>query len=175
MNPGCGGERSIFYCLSGSDEIKPNKLTPLWSLMAGKINTVRIYLMTIKSKLLREFPRELVYPFPSTAHKKVGPQSLCVHRWNKYEIEINLTKARNCYSSGTISCACTRKIKFKDNKRVINCGYQTASSKVYGRTPPADVILSHYFAPVSINGNGIYIEMEFLMSDVGEVINAFIH
>lgn len=50
-----------------------------------------------------------------------------------------------------------------------------ASSKVYGRTPPADVILSHYFAPVSINGNGIYIEMAFLMSDVGEVINALIH
>lgn len=131
--------------------------------------------MTIKSKLLREFPRELVYPFPSTARKKVGPQSARVRRRNKYETEINLTKARNCYSSGTISCGCTRKIKFKDNKRVINCGYQTASSKVYGPTPPADVIFSHYLAPVGINGNGIYIEMAFLMSDVGEMINAFIH
>lgn len=69
-----GSECSVLYCLSGADGIKPNKITPLWSLMAGKINTVWIYLMTIKSKLLREFPRELVYPFPSTAHKKLAPR-----------------------------------------------------------------------------------------------------
>lgn len=157
MNPDCGSERSILYCFSGANGIRPNKITPLWSLMAGKINTVWIYLMTIKSKLLQEFPCELVYPLPSTVPKKVGPQSPWLRLWNKYEIQINLTKAHNCYSSGTISCGCTRKIKFKDNKRVINCGYQTASSKVYGRTPPADVIFSHYLAPVSING------MEFIL------------
>lgn len=67
------------------------------------------------------------------------------------------------------------KIKSKDNKKVINCGYQIASSTVYGRIPLADVILSRYFAPVSINGNGIYIKMAYLMFDVGEVINDFIN
>lgn len=41
--------------------------------------------------------------------------------------------------------------------------------------PLADVILSRYFAPVSINGNGIYIKMEYFMFDVGEVINDFIN
>lgn len=67
VNPGCDCRCSILYCFSGADGIKPNKIILLWSLMAGKINTVWIYLMTIKSKLLRVFPRELVYPFPSTA------------------------------------------------------------------------------------------------------------
>lgn len=41
--------------------------------------------------------------------------------------------------------------------------------------PLADVIWSRYFAPVSINGHGIYIEMAFLMFDGREVINDFIH
>lgn len=40
---------------------------------------------------------------------------------------------------------------------------------------PSDVILSRYFAPVSVNGNGIYIKMADLMFDVGEVINDFIN
>lgn len=70
---------------------------------------------------------------------------------------------------------CARKIKSKDNKKVINCGYQIASSKVYGQIPLTDVILSRYFAPVGINGNGIHIKMAYLMFDVGEVINDFIN
>ncbi len=49
------------------------------------------------------------------------------------------------------------------------------SSKVYGWIPLADVILSRYFAPVSINGNGIYIGIAYLMFDVCEVINDFIN
>lgn len=50
-----------------------------------------------------------------------------------------------------------------------------ASSKFYGRIPPADLILSRYFAPVSTNGNGMYIKMVYFMVGVGEVINDFIN
>jgi len=48
-----------------------------------------------------------------------------------------------------------------------------ASSEVYGWIPLADVILSRYFAPVSIKGIGIYIEMAYFVIDIVDMINGF--
>lgn len=45
--------------------------------MAGKIKADRIYVITIKSKLLQEFPYELVELFhPQHIKKNFAPQSL---------------------------------------------------------------------------------------------------
>ena len=44
--------------------------------MAGKIKADRIYVITIKSKLLQEFPYELVELFHPQHIKKNSPQSL---------------------------------------------------------------------------------------------------
>lgn len=62
------------HLFRGSNEINCNDII-LGGVMAGKINADRIYVIAIKSKLLQEFPHELVYLFHPRRIKKEKKKS----------------------------------------------------------------------------------------------------